>query len=186
MPWWEVRSFHNAPQNRHFGVTKSDFRNLFYYWFIFELRIMQFDEEIADIKLKDIAIDILSYYNAYFNDEGEYWEGRNKEVSEKTDFDYIEYWFNYDKVHYRKKLNIKHKMIKFFSRHEIKKFNPNIVQKFMARIKISDDILLQCSRPGEARSSKSHVGSTCSETLFYYNKKVILYKICFSFFLKLN
>ena len=43
-------------QDRHFGITRSDFRGLFNYWFMFDLAIIHFDDGIDGIKLKDIVI----------------------------------------------------------------------------------------------------------------------------------
>ena len=56
-------------QDRHFGISRSDFRNLFHMLISWELRIKEFD----DIKLSDIITDILMYQYAHFNDEGENW-----------------------------------------------------------------------------------------------------------------
>ncbi len=136
--------------DRHFGITRSDFHNLFHYWFIFDLGIKQLDEGIDDVKLKDVVIDILAYHSSHFNDEGEYWINEKETWDKEIYFVSIERRFGYDEKKYREKLMTKQKMKEFFEDQELTELHPESVMKFMEEIKISDKILFQCSRPGES------------------------------------
>jgi hypothetical protein len=48
-------------QNRHFGISRYDFRNLFRILLIMETGSLSADNEILDIKLGSVVNDILSF-----------------------------------------------------------------------------------------------------------------------------
>ena len=137
-------------QDRHFGITRYDFRGLFNYWFMFDLGIIHCDEGIDGIKLKDVAIDVLTYHDAHFNDEGEYWTKEKESWNEKLFMEHIKSWYSYDEENYQEKLIIKKKMKRFFEDQELTILHPEFVMKFMEELKISDTILFYCSRPGKS------------------------------------
>ena len=137
-------------QNRHFGISKDDFRNLFYMFVNFELGIRSIDDGIDNLILSDIITDILKYQDVYFNDEGEYWTKRIEVSADETDYSFIETWYSYDKKETQMKVAIRQKMKEFFQQQEITALKPKSVKKFMDETGITDDILYQCSQSGES------------------------------------
>lgn len=137
--------------NRHFGISRSDFRGLFNMLLSWELRIKSFFDEIDDIKLIDIIPDIIKYHDAYFNDEGEHWaKDDNYFLDEKINYSFIEHWFGYDHNKYLEKLEINQKCKMFFDYHKIATVPSDVVKEFMEEMKITDDILYSCSRHGDS------------------------------------
>jgi hypothetical protein len=130
--------------NRHFGISRSDFRCLFWMLLNWELGIKK---EFNQVRLSDIISNILDYHDVYFNDEGEHWTGRDNEISDYEKCDHY-YWYGYDKNEYCKKVLIK-KIMKEFFKNQISP-DPTIVMQFLDRLKFDDDILYQCSRSGES------------------------------------
>jgi hypothetical protein len=129
--------------NRHFGISRSDFRCLFWMLLNWELEIKK---EFNQVRLSDVISNILDYYDVYFNDEGEHWTGRDKEFS---DYEICHrYWYGYDKNEYCKKVTAKKIMKEFFKNQ--RNPDPTIVMQFLDRLEFDDNILYQCSRPGES------------------------------------
>jgi hypothetical protein len=130
-------------EHRHFGISSSDFRGLFRSLISGELFIRSYNDEIDDIIFSEIITDILEYHDAYFNDEGEHWV-----KACEIDSDDIFSWYDYSEMEYEYKIEIKHKMKKFFGRPDMNKMNPEFVRTFMKEINLTNAILYHCSRPG--------------------------------------
>ena len=132
-------------ENRHFGISRRDFRNLLRMLVSWELRLKNFSESLDDIKLHDVATSILEYRDVYFNDEGEHWcKGK------KTDIDEINYFFGYASPTQENNGPLRHQMKHFFSRWDsVREKNPE-VKNFMKNTNITDDVLRRCSRPGDS------------------------------------
>lgn len=141
---------YQALNDRHFGISTADFRNLFRTLISWELELKGFDEKLDDVKFSHIIGYILNYHYAHFNDEGEHWCKAdcisNENHYSRTD----EYWYGYDRKQYQEKRMIKQEMEHFFQRHEITAFHPESVREFMEKMKITDAMLLHCSRNGES------------------------------------
>ncbi len=137
-------------QNRHFGISRSDFRGLFQMLISWELGIKSFGDELDDIKLSYIITEILKYHDGYFNDEGEHWTKDYNGQHEEIDYRLIEYRFGYNKEEYQEKLKLKEEMERFFGQQPNGAIHPKLVRKFMKEIKITDSILSHCARPGSS------------------------------------
>jgi len=129
--------------NRHFGISRSDFRGLFWMLLHWELGIKK---EFRQLNLSEIILNILEYHDAHFNDEGEHWTGRDNEISDYGIFH--RYWYGYDKNEYCEKVTAKKIMKEFFKNQ--RNPGPIIVMQFLDRLKFDDNILYQCSRAGES------------------------------------
>ena len=129
--------------NRHFGISRSDFRCLFWMLLNWELGIKK---EFNQVGLSDVISNILDYHDVYFNDEGEHWTGIDNEISDYGIFH--RYWYGYDKNEYCEKVTTKKIMIEFFKNQKYP--DPTIVMQFLNRLKFNDNILYQCSRVGES------------------------------------
>lgn len=129
--------------NRHFGISRSDFRCLFWMLLYWELGIKK---EFKQVELSEIILNMLVYHDAHFNDEGEHWTVRDNEISNYEKCDH--YWYGYDKNEYCEKVTTKKIMIEFFKNQ--KNPDPTIVMQFLDRLKFDDNILYQFSRAGES------------------------------------
>jgi hypothetical protein len=136
--------------NRHFGTSRSDFRVLFLMLVYLELGIKKLGDEIDDIRFIDIIADVLNYFDAHFNDEGEHWTRDEVRHNKEIDSRFIENWYGYDEKAYQEKLKVKKEMKRFFEQQKISTLNPESVRKFMGEIKVTDAVLYHCSRPGES------------------------------------
>ena len=132
-------------QNRHFGISRSDYHDLFLMLIYSELGIKSFGDEIDDIKMRDIINNILEYHDAYFNDEGNHWITTDEIYS-----DDIGYWFRLTEKEYEYKMAIKQRMKEFFRQQKIAELDPEVVKKFMAEINITEAMLHDSSRPGKS------------------------------------
>jgi len=130
--------------DRHFGISRTDLRGLFLIWTSFDLAIRECSETIDDIKLRDIINLMLEYHYAAFNDEGE----SMAKDDEKYD-SFISYWFHLDEDQYREKMLIKNKMREFFRDVESKKISQKDVMGFLNGMRITKEILIECTRPGK-------------------------------------
>ncbi len=108
-------------QDRHFGISRSDFRGLFHR--------LNWAYEMDAIKMREVISDILEYHDAYFNDEGESWY-KADDVEEQD--------------------QVKQQMKLFFNPQEISQLHPKLVREFMAKMNITEAILYHCSRSGES------------------------------------
>jgi hypothetical protein len=129
--------------NRHFGISRSDFRGLFWMLLNWELGIKK---EFNQVRLSDVISNILDYHDVYFNDEGEHWTRRDNEISVYEIFH--RYWYGYDKNEYCEKVTIKKRMKEFFKNQ--RNPDPKVVIQVLDRLKFDDNILYQCSRTGES------------------------------------
>lgn len=129
-------------QDRHFGISRSDFRGLFNMLLSWELGIKKPGDKMDDTRLSDVVTDILDYHDAYFNDEGESWTR-----STNAEFDD---WYGYEEGFYKQRMVIKEKMKVFFQHKKDGSFSQNVVKRFMEEIHISKILLDNCSRPGES------------------------------------
>lgn len=128
---------------RHFGISRSDFRCLFWKLLHWELGIKK---EFNQVSLSDVISNILYYHDVYFNDEGEHWTTRDNEISDYEEC--YHYWYGYDKNEYCDKVTSKKLLIKFFKNQ--RNPDPTMVMQFLDRLKFDDNILYQCSRIGES------------------------------------
>lgn len=131
-------------QNRHFGITRSDFLNLFFRLNNFSFTNgVSFDKFLEQTTLKDILPEILQYESAYFNDEGECWD----KLSEHDDF-YIRHIFGCSEEEYKAGLLKRQAIIDFLSNPE-NASNIALVKAFMVKTGITTDLLYRCSREGD-------------------------------------
>jgi hypothetical protein len=137
-------------QNRHFGISRSDFRNLFRKLLILEKGRLSTDDEILDIKLGNVINDILSFQYAHFNDEGEHWIMVDELQKEESNSPDIRYWYDYDDEEYQQKIIMKQKMIRFFKDLATGNLHPGSIKKFMEELNITDSVLYHNSRIGES------------------------------------
>lgn len=130
-------------QNRHFGISRSDFRGLFHMLMFCELGMKKFGEDIENITLRDMLPEILKYHSAYFNDEGEHW-------IKDDDWWHEEERFGYHAEKYQEKVKLKEDMKTFFQQGKLPALNPPAIKSFMEELQLSEALLYHCSRPGES------------------------------------
>lgn len=132
-------------QNRHFGITRSDFMSLFFRLQVFSFASgISFENFLAQTTLKDVLKEILQYESAYFNDEGECWD----KPCEHDHF-YIRHIFDCSDEEYKSGLLKKQAMVDFFS-DAAQASNVDLVKKFMVKLGITSDLLYRCSRSGDS------------------------------------
>lgn len=132
--------------DRHFGITRDDFRNLLIrlVWEQFPGSIFDNLEHFGNVMLKEVALKMLSYGDVYCNDEGEYWtEGCTGEY-------YIQELFNGDVDAYLDKLSAKKLLVEFFQNLHGENSSVKEMSELMVRAKITGDILYTCSRAGDS------------------------------------
>ena len=129
--------------NRHFGISRGDFRGLFYRLIFMELGMKKFGDDLNDIRLRGVISKILTYHSAYFNDEGEHWIKDDVRWHEEDQS-------GYNVEAYQEKTQRKEDMHIFFQPHELRALNPIVVKEFMKKTQITDSISYHCSRPGES------------------------------------
>jgi hypothetical protein len=146
--------------DRHFGISQRDFRGLFlqlpslddYKLLIFG-DCQRAPEDAA--RLHDCVLDILSHYDAYFNDEGDHWCGKEQLgvnavaaatplTIRGTRFDDA---FPEPDEAYLEKRRLKEAMKQFFESHELATLGVAAVRRFLADVGVNDAILYECSRP---------------------------------------
>jgi hypothetical protein len=137
-------------KNRHFGISRSDIRNLFQNLIFFEMELREIGEELNDIWLTDIILKVLEYHDAYFNDEGEFWIKYSLPLKINTYSSVNELWSGYNQNENDQKLKMKHVMIEFFENQDIQNISNELVRKLLKENKIKTNILVNCSRPGES------------------------------------
>ena len=135
-------------KDRHFGISSTDFRTLF--WRLvrgkFPGSLLQDESEsnLDKVNLQDVALDVLKYGDAYFNDEGECWDLYENNPK------YAPYsYYRFSAEEFYTGQTIRKEMIEFFQ--ELKDaICPVIqVQAMLVRLGFSSDILFKCSRPGD-------------------------------------
>jgi len=132
--------------DRHFGISSTDFRTLFgrLVWGKFPGSLLQDESNLSKANLQDVALDILKYGDAYFNDEGECWD------LYENDPKYAPYsYYRCSVEEFYTGQTIRKEMIEFFQ--ELKDaICPVIqVQAMLVRLGFNSDILFKCSRPGD-------------------------------------
>jgi hypothetical protein len=133
--------------DRHFGISSTDFRTLF--WRLlpekFQGSLLRDESEsnLDKVNLQDVALDILKYGDAYFNDEGECWD------LYENDPKYAPYlYYRCSAEEFYTGQAIRKEMIEFFQ--ELKdEICPVKVQAMLVRLGFNSDILFRCSRPGD-------------------------------------
>jgi len=126
--------------NRHFGLSRNDFRGLFRALISLELGFMNFSENIGEIRFRNIISQVLKYHNAYFNDEGEHWDKYNIKINKLSMQEHEKY---------RNKLRTKRLMQNFFKKNN-DEYSIVCVKEFMQQLGLSIDLLYRCSRPGKS------------------------------------
>lgn len=129
--------------NRHFGISRSDFRMLFWNYYHSDLHIQ-------NIALHEIIPFILSFHAAHFNDEGGHLFGNDTGIDfenyEGSEMEReIKYWTGYGKEEFRRKLETRAAMNEYF---RDKTHQAEAVRTWMATQGIDEYILYHCSRPG--------------------------------------
>ena len=94
-------------RDRHFGLSRIDFRNLFQCFVYFELELLEIGDDLNNIGFEDLILKILEYHDAFFNDEGVFWikQSSHSKISMDSSFNY--YWFGYNENEYEKKRKMK-------------------------------------------------------------------------------
>ncbi len=135
---------------RGFGVTRADFRGLFWMGLLFrELGITRWDANLEGFHLKEIILDILRFDKAFFNDEGEYWLSicRDREPTaddyKKCHLDWNEW---YTEEEFSRKIELKQQMRSFFN--DPRNHQAELVARFMKENGIEEDMLFHYSHPG--------------------------------------
>jgi hypothetical protein len=136
--------------NRHFGITRNDFRNLLIklIWEKFPGSVLNATRLLHNVTLEEVALHMLSFEDTHFNDEGENWCSLNEE--QKLGGYYIREIFDGDANAYLDKLSLKRIMVNFFQNLDERCCPVNEVVELMAMVKITKDILYACSRSGES------------------------------------
>lgn len=128
--------------NRHFGTWENDFRLLFladpnWAW--------TRSGDFRHIPLQDIIPRILSFREAYFNDEGAHLFGKDGDIFLDTYENETAYWTGYGREQLRRKLKTKAEMKEYF-RGEFRE--AKAVREWMRLHGIRRDLLYRCSRHG--------------------------------------
>ena len=127
--------------NRHFGISQSDFRNLFCNLFFEEPRFQGYKQDLSGISLGEVIPEILRYQAAYFNDEGEYWIT----LEELTDQD-LALDDDYASEELSIQMELKDQMRRFLENPP----NQDAVREYMKEHNVSEKILYLWSRKGES------------------------------------
>ena len=158
-----VRRFESFQEkyDRYFGITDSDLRNLFY-WLI--IREYGWNKELTQVSLSEIMFDVLRYQDAYFNDEGEHWYGKdyvfpqiNTIQFKWTDFSR----YPYDKHKIPEKFEMKKKLKDFLS--DPKNHTPYAIMDFLPTIQVKEALLFRCSRRGNSGWEKVFSNIWCGK-----------------------
>lgn len=131
-------------QRRFFGISPHDFQGILRALVVFELGLRPLGENIDTILFSEIISPMLSYHDAYFNDEGEHWCGEEDTIS---DTGTLLNWFDYSLPEYRKKQEQKRRLQNFFHSSGKAAKAPGNVRRMMKELKIDENILYHCSRP---------------------------------------
>lgn len=131
-------------QQRYFGISPHDFRGLLRSLVMFELGLRRIGEDIGNIRLSEIVTPMLSYHDAYFNDEGEHWCGDDNEIDDANS---VLSWFGYSESEYREKQDQKRNLKAFFLEAGDGVIIPGNVRRIMKQLKIDENVLQHCSRP---------------------------------------
>ncbi len=132
--------------DRHFGITRQDFRNLLWKLLYFDLSI---NKELDEVELREVISDILGFGYAHFNDEGESMTGFDDSLEpDESEVLDAAYWYGYSEEAYRNRRQIKRDMKTFFI--EPQNPTPQQVMEFLSRQGIGKHLLYHCSRPGKS------------------------------------
>ena len=134
-------------KDRHFGITSSDFHTLF--WRLLcerspgSLLRNESESNLYKVNLQDVALDILKYQDAYFNDEGESWD-----LCEQDPI-YIKYIYDCSEEEFNTKQVVRKAMIEFFQELKGEICAARHVQDLLIKLGFTRDTLFACSRPGD-------------------------------------
>ncbi len=131
-------------QQRYFGISPHDFRGLLRSLVILELGLRRIGEDFGNILLSEIISPMLSFHDAYFNDEGEHWCGDDKEIGDANS---LLDWFGYSESEYQAKQDQKRRLKAFFLDAGDAVIIPGKVRRKMKQLKIDENVLQHCSRP---------------------------------------
>ena len=140
---------YQTQSNRHFGISRNDFRSLFMKLIIFEMKIPGVMENLGVVKLADIIPEILKYHYVHFNDEGEHWF-KAELFGRESDPRQIEYWFGYNEKEYNTKKILMQSLKEFFKDVRYNTIHPEAVRRFMDQMNLGSSVLSACSRPGSS------------------------------------
>ena len=144
--------------NRHFGIGREDLRGVFASLFIWNLErehplsirlgCSWQERTFKGVQLREIIPLILPFQDAYFNDEGEYWNHVDIATCEEYWRYGCEGWYRYNWEGYCQKVQMKQAMQDLFSNRESQQQESVVL--FMKLHEIDDRLLSHCSRPGES------------------------------------
>jgi hypothetical protein len=137
-----------AQNDRHFGITDTDFHTLFWrlLWEKFpgSLLLGESESNLYKVNLQDVALNILKYGDAYFNDEGESWDLYDNDPV----YDPVAY-YNCSADEFYNGQALRKAMIEFFQSLEGKNCPVRQVQDLMVKCGFTCNILYAHSRPGD-------------------------------------
>ncbi len=141
--------------DRHFGIGKDNLRTLFMLEYGMVKSSSQSNgkdifariaEQLHQIKLKEVAQQIINYHDVYFNDEG------GAFISESEigvmDSSSVSECYGYTPAEYAAKVKVKEAMREFFRKNV--NYKPCRVRGFLKEHGIDQGLLFHCSRPGES------------------------------------
>jgi hypothetical protein len=164
--------------DRHFGISRADVPNLLLFkfnpWPISTADYVD-RQHFKQLRLGDVAVRILQFHEAYFNDEGEYFdeaaefsdEGPNPswlrillfheayfnvegeyfdEAAEFSDEGPDPSWYDYTLEEYRRKVTFKKDFLEVLNNPD--NHYPEALLAFLAQHGIDENFLLTRSRPG--------------------------------------
>lgn len=136
-------------ENRHFGISRTDFRDAFQVLCYWELELTNPGGALDGIRLIKVIPELLTYHDAWFNDEGASWSGVEAFRSGHAGPAYQNDWYGCNEEGYQNKMAAKQRMLAFFEKNHSPLPDPVHVREFMRISGISDKVLFTCSRTGE-------------------------------------
>jgi hypothetical protein len=136
--------------DRHFGIARNDLRNLLFLEFSWGY-LSQFERSggqregrpLRDVRLGEVGPFILRHFDAYFNDESEYFFPARPD----EDDDLLLLWYEYDAAAYIHKVRLKEAMRDLLTGETLP--DRQTVVRFLAHHGVDQALLLHCSRTGE-------------------------------------
>jgi len=132
--------------DRHFGISRGDFRTLLWKTLYFELSL---SKELDEVELGEVIPGILGFSYAHFNDGGECMIDSNESLDpDESEILDAEYWYGYSEKAYRNRIQTKRNMKAFFTKPQNP--TPRQVIEFLSQHGIDKHLLDHCSRQGES------------------------------------
>lgn len=129
-------------RNRHFGTWQDDFRLLLHT--VIDQSWTR-DGNFRNIRFLEVIPRILSFREAYFNDEGAHLFGKDCDIYPDSYENETAYWTGYGREQLQRKLEMKAEMKEYF-RGEF--LEAKAVREWMRVHGIRKGLLYRCSSPG--------------------------------------